>query len=226
MLGFDMYIANKVMLISVHAFGRVCSYLLFRKLGMRRLVSYIDTGMICWSCTSSAEFCHTQLVFVAMFPCLLLEAIFFYENRNRELKKRVLYGIILVLTRGVLFLTAFYVAYFVMLFIVLSIFIRVVKYERIYNLVIWVRKHLMELLFYSLLNFIWICPFLLLYLPVLIKKGGYGDCLIFSPHCYDLFRSSSQNFPEKRLVSSLPMGDGILETMYGPTFFIWCLLFY
>jgi len=127
LLGYDMYIAHKMMLISVHAFGTAVSYLLFRKLKFRRMICFIGASITCWSCVSAAEFCHTQLVFISLFPSFILACLCFYENRNSRLQKRLIYGILIVMTIGIAALTAYYVAFFMILFTGILILIYALK---------------------------------------------------------------------------------------------------
>lgn len=219
--GCDMFLAQKITLMLVHALGVCSAYLLLRELSCNRTLRLIGIAIAFWSCTNASLFIHAQLCLISVIPLIFLFILKFCKHWEAAAKKRIPYGIALVLLLGLSFLTAFYVAYFTVL-LVLVIGITYVILAKCYQEFFrFVKSNLLELLFYAVLNVVWIIPFLKLYFPVFKRSGGYPSAwvLSYSPRWYDIVRNTSTFRLEQNISNALPAGESS-EVVYGFTLLI------
>lgn len=202
LFGMDMFLANKVTIMLVHAMGTFSMYyLLRRKFQFRVSVSFAGTIAFMLSNAFSIMFVHTQLIFLAAVPLLAVFLYGFFENIKADGHKRVFYGAAALLWFGLILCTSFYIAYFTLLFglgfVVVYCILQWCSRGRVFLPIgRFIKRHWLECLLYLAAVLIWAVPFLILYLPVL-KTFGERDftsaVLPMLPSWFDFFNCSPRN---------------------------------
>ena len=202
LFGLDMFLANKITIMLIHAMGTFSMYYLLRKKFQFRVsVSFAGTIAFMLSNAFSIMFVHTQLIFMAAVPVLAVFFYGFFENIKSDGYKRVAYGVAGLLWFGLILCTAFYIAYFTaffgLVFVVVYSIVQWVNRGRVFLPIgRFIKHHWLECFIYLVAVMLWAVPFLILYLPVLNTFGTrdfHETVLPMLPSWFDFFNISPSN---------------------------------
>lgn len=119
--GMNMFLANKIVLISFHVFGSYTFYyLLKRKFKIDSFWSLVGVVIFSYSSAYYVRIGHTQLMAISLIPILIIFIYSFFEKFQSN-KKRILYAVLSITTYALIMYTSWYTAFFTALFFVTMI---------------------------------------------------------------------------------------------------------
>jgi|GEM_PF-849176 len=199
MLGVNMFLANKLMLIVMHMFGALTFfYLLNRRVRLSIAASIIGCILMFSASNFYAKVGHTQLFTMGYVPLLFLLMSYYYENYQLASKQRYVYGILSVLMLAFILYTSWYVGFFVCFFsliIALNLTYIYIKSNGIgYCLKTW-RKNAKEGTFYVGIFVVALIPFMVAYLSTakLTGQWDWNSVKMMLPAIYDFVNVSGAN---------------------------------
>lgn len=228
--GLDIFVSYNISFIIIHFAGVIFMYLTLREIGVNRILAYAGLFISLWSCSFTQLSYHSQFFSLAYVPVFTYLMIRMIKNRGKGAKARLLWGILATCAFGLICLSAFYVAYFCSLMLFMLFFflcIYTIRKKGFKYALDFLKVHIKELLFYGLLQLIWMIPLFLIYLPIYLNNGGYSEyfTLSHSPVLTDIVRTLSYAPVETFLRDKLPFSviEGfeslkpniIMETSYG-----------
>lgn len=213
LFGLDMYHAYKVTLMVVHLFGTASMYYLMRKTLKCEVVwALFGTIAFCYSNAYAIHIGHTQLNAISFLPLLLILLLGFMNNFEIRTKRNI-YGYGLVVWFVLLTYTAWYVACFTGLFCLLFLIVYCIMIKRaglgfdyFKNKLSFIWK---DILGYGIAMAVLYIPFIMVYLPILRRTGGYGYWGItqFMPEVIDIINVTSSNLMLGRWMSLMKLSD-------------------
>jgi len=197
MIGLKPFDAMPPALMTLHVLGVVFFYLSLRKLRISRKLSVLGLLLSFWSCS------YTQLIWHGQFFSLAFLSVFFYgilcifSHRHESWKKRLPSAILITVSIGFCYLSAFYIAYLFTFYTLLVIFLYfcfLLLRDRTHlrELLHTASLHIRELLFYVFLQLSWLIPLGIIYFPV--YRAAVPDPALargLAPEPWDLFRTFS-----------------------------------
>jgi hypothetical protein len=205
----DMFTANKIVLIAIHALGSVGMFLLLRrKFNLSIAAALIGTLIFSYSSAYHVRTGHTQLFFFSVLPILLHLVINFFQDFHGSETVRLRRGLVIIVLFGLILNTSFYVGFFVML----ASSIYLAQYlirgrSRIRNMIqfVWsfITTRWLEVVIYGVALLLVLTPFFLVYYPITQTFGHRAWTDLSLPNWYSLFNSSPQN----------RLWGGMLQTM-------------
>jgi hypothetical protein len=197
-IGLSIFVANKIMLISVHAFGALTYfYLLNRRLKLSLSASIIGCILLFSTSSFYNKIGHTQFFTIGYIPILLLFLSYYYEFVKSKSKKRFAYGMLSVFTVAFIIYTSWYVGFFLCLFSSIIIIILSAKlYNSQLNFKTKLIKHSKEIAVYFTAFMFFLIPFAWVYLPTVREMGSWNWDAVqpMLPSIYDFVNASSNNF--------------------------------
>ena len=177
-LGCDMFLANKLALITLHAVGMVGFYLLFRvklRAQLWQVFCGLVTGLVANNLT--IRYGHTQIFALGILPVLLCFLYTWIEKQNRPVRVRIFYGMAAVLSLVLCLYTSYYSGFFFLLFVmvlagcalVLLIAMGKKSWLPVWR---WGQRFWWELCLYAGVFVLAMVPFLRIYLAQLAQSGG------------------------------------------------------
>jgi hypothetical protein len=196
LFGADMFLAYKITCVLILALGLYAMFWLMRGvLGFGAGASFLGAVIVYCSSTVASLVIHTQLLFISWIPVTTIFIVRYLRNcaPGGATARRRIYGCLAVMSFGLEFLTAFYVAYFHFLILlvmalwwaVLSLVCRRGFWGRLWA---YLRRFWYELFIYIACALVWLIPTLNLYLPVIRKFGARSSdsVLSLSPNIFEL----------------------------------------
>ncbi len=196
--GIDMFLSAKFAIITVHAIGTIFYYGLLRfKLGASKPASLLALVLFTLSSAFSVQVYHVQLLWLSQLPILFLFLFNFFEQRDFP-HKRVVWGVLFVLSFGLIFLTSFYIGMFLLVFLFLSFIFCL--FTGLFPKMLRGLKHLglkfYEMALYLFSALLWAIPFIAVYFPALNFFGvrKWDSVVSANPAWFDIINSSPYNF--------------------------------
>ncbi len=226
----DVFSAFTIALITIHFIGVIFMFLLLRELKCDILVAVLGILLSFWSCSFTQLSYHTQFYSLSLVAIFGFFMIRFLNKKSLGSRKRLFDGISATVSFGTCWLSSFYISYIITLLLAIFtmlIIIHLLLNKQLARILVFVRFHIKELLFYSLLQLVWLVPLFMLYMPIYLSTSGYdfGFTLVHTPFPTDLLRTQSTAPLEGFLASILPSytdpgyeyyaANRIMETSYG-----------
>jgi len=198
-MGLNLFLANKVMLIGVHAFGALTYfYLLFRRVKLSLPASVLGCVLVFSASSFYVKLIHTQFFVLGYVPLLMLFLSLYYDKAKLQSRQRYVYGCLSVLTLVFILYSSWYVGFFFCLFSLLAFLIFVAT--RIFSsdsqgLQLLFFKYAKELVMYIVVAGIALFPFLQAYLPTARMAGQWDwhNVTLMLPSLYDFVNVSERN---------------------------------
>lgn len=209
-LGINMFVANKVVLIATHFFGSYCLLFLLIKIYKLQCPSAF-IGVVTFSFANgyAVRIGHTQMMALSFVPFLLiLLSLTVKEFENT--KKRRNYFLFFITMYALLAYTGWYTFYFfsifAMIFMVIE-FIMFWRYKRGGIKEKWklIQKFIPGLVGYMIYFVVLMIPFLYWYLPTSKMSGNrsWTEVVFYSPEIADVINVSSNNWFMGKFIEKL-----------------------
>lgn len=212
--GLNMYLANKIVLIAIHAFGSFSLfYLLKKKFKLSHLLSLLGVIIFSYSSAYYIRSGHTQMFAISFVPLLLIFVYNFFTHL-RQRQSTFWSGMLALGTFILLMYTGWYIAFFAALFTCCFIFFYLLLtfINSHQSFVHWCqpylsyfRQHWRQLAIYLVTSAILLIPFVKMYSYVNKIYGArtYYEVTRMLPELVDFINVSPDNVLIGKLIDRL-----------------------
>ncbi len=176
-LGANMYLAFKITTLFIHAVGAFSAYVLVHKeVKVGKYLSIV--GVIIFSYANMVNTsAHPQLYAIYLIPVFAICVVEYFKHVMAPLKTRIKWAVLSLLSFALVFYTGSYVGYFIVVAAFVFVLVYVVvtlisQREYLKNVLLYIKKHIVEILAYAAGGVALLIPYLVFTSPMTKQFGS------------------------------------------------------